>query len=39
MKNIEDDILNSLAKSDGNILDDQGLIVKLDESKVTSAVI
>lgn len=36
MKKIEDDILNQLVSSTGNILDDEDLIQFLDKSKVTS---
>jgi len=36
IKNLEDDILKSLANSSENILDDEVLVAKLDDSKITS---
>lgn len=36
MKKIEDDILNQLVNSRGNILDEEDLISFLDKSKITS---
>lgn len=36
MKRIEDEILNQLVNSTGNILDEEDLISFLDKSKITS---
>lgn len=35
-KKLEDDILQSLANSETNILDDKNLILQLDESKIVA---